>query len=174
MIANLEEHINSNYKNLYYFALSLTKNEADACDLTQHAFLKLAKNVNKIRDDKKVKSWLFSTLYRDFIDGKRRSRFQADQPFEEAAGNMHSESPPSDNRLDSQAVLKILIKLDDDLRIPLTLFYLEDYSYKEIAKLLKIPMGTVMSRLHRGKELLYQTLIQLDNPNRPISGVSQI
>ena len=52
------------------------------------------------------------------------------------------------------------MKLDDPLRLPLTLFYLEDYSYRKISEILLIPIGTVMSRLHRGKEVLYEQLTQ--------------
>lgn len=157
MESDFEYHVNANYQNLYYFALSLAKNEADAADYTQQAYLKLAKNWKKITDKTKIKSWLFSTLYREYLDRKRRGKFEADISFDIITETMEYESPES-NDLDHAVVIEELMKLDDSLQLPLTLFYLEDYSYRQISEILLIPIGTVMSRLHRGKRILYQQL----------------
>lgn len=158
MTDDLEELVSAHYKNLYYFALSLCRNEADASDLTQQTFFKLTKHHAKIRNAAKVKGWLFSTLYRDFVDRQRRQKFQSDTPVENYASEIAHESTKAVDRLDGQVVMNAMMALDDALRQPLTLFYLEDYSYREIADILGIPMGTVMSRLHRGKEILHRTL----------------
>ncbi|WOO43048.1 RNA polymerase sigma factor [Rubellicoccus peritrichatus] len=160
MMPNFDVHVGDHYRNLYYFALSLSRNEADAADLTQHAYLKLAKHWVKIKNPSKVKSWLFSTLYRDFIDRKRKRKFESDVQIETISREISFESTEAADKHDSEIAVQALIDLQDEYRIPLTLFYLEDYSYKEIAKVLDIPIGTVMSRLHRGKELLYDKLMK--------------
>ncbi|MEO0509525.1 MAG: RNA polymerase sigma factor [Verrucomicrobiota bacterium] len=157
MESDFEQHVNANYQNLYYFALSLAKNEADAADFTQQAYLKLAKNWNKIADKSKIKSWLFSTLYREFVDRRRRGKFQANVNFEVISETIEDEMPDP-NHLDHEVVIKELMNLDESLQVPLTLFYLEDYSYREISEILMIPVGTVMSRLHRAKKTLYERL----------------
>lgn len=165
MESNFENSVNAHYKNLYYFALSLTKNEADAADFTQQAYLKLANNWKTISDKAKVKSWLFSTLYREFLDRKRRGKFEADVDFEVVAEVMEDEAPRM-SHLDHKVVLQELMKLDESLQLPLTLFYLEDYSYRQIAEILLIPVGTVMSRLHRGKKVLYNQLTTVPKENK--------
>ena len=120
--AIVEQH----YQKLYYFAYSLAKQESDAWDLTQSAYLKLAKNAAKIKEPSKVKSWLFSTVYREFLDKKRRSLRFPECELE----NIHEAKVPNNHsaqaNLDYDTVMSFLMKLDDSLRIPLTLFYIEN------------------------------------------------
>lgn len=151
--------VDQHYKNLYYFALNLTKNGADAEDLVQQAFLKLAKSYSKIRDISKVKSWLFSTLYRQFIDQKRKVNRYPEIQYEESGADSMVAEPASIGRgVDCESVVSALKHLKESLRVPLTLFYFEHYSYQEIAETLDLPMGTVMSRLYRAKAELYKQL----------------
>ncbi|ADE55349.1 RNA polymerase sigma factor [Coraliomargarita akajimensis] len=153
------EQVTLYYKSLYYFALSLCKNEADAADHTQQSFLKLAKNWSSLRDKSKAKSWLYSTLYRDFLDRKRRTGTKQTVPLETLEHVAAHESTTKHDRIDAQSALSALKQLEDNLRIPLTLFYLRECSYREISEILEIPIGTVMSRLHRGKKELYDLLV---------------
>lgn len=147
------------YKNLYYFALNLTRNGADAEDLVQQAFLKLAKGYSKVRDIGKVKSWLFSTLYRQFIDQRRKiNRYPEIQYEETSVETLAIEPTGIGEGLDCGGVLAALKSLKESLRLPLTLFYFEHYSYREIAEAMELPLGTVMSRLYRGKAELYNQL----------------
>jgi RNA polymerase sigma-70 factor (ECF subfamily) len=99
---------------------------------------------------------LFSVLHRKFLDRHRRARRFPEEEFTEVV----DESParPAGTGLDGAAVLRALGVLDEAFRAPLTLFYLEDLSYKEIAEVLDVPVGTVMSRLSRGKERLRELL----------------
>jgi RNA polymerase sigma-70 factor (ECF subfamily) len=69
---NFEEIVDRFYPMLYRFALTLSRNEADACDLTQETFAVWAEKGHLLRDESKVKSWLFTTLYREFISQRRR------------------------------------------------------------------------------------------------------
>lgn len=164
MDQKFEDQVNTHYKRLYYFALSLTKSEADAADYTQQTYLKLANNWKKIRDQTKIKSWLFSTLYRDFLDKQKRNKFKAEISFDVATAQLFDESNQHSS-IDREVLLNALMSLEDTLRLPLTLYYLEDYSYREIAEILLIPIGTVMSRIHRAKSVLYELLTD----TKPIS-----
>src|SRR5438552_11045264 len=150
--------VDRQYAPLFRFALSLSKSEADAADLTQQTFFLWASKGHQLRDCSKVKSWLFTTLYRAFL-GRRRH----DIRFPEIELNEVREEEmsilPNVNTLDSAAVLQALREVQEPFRTPLTLFYLEQFSYQEIADVLEVPIGTVMSRLSRGKALLRQRLL---------------
>ena len=151
--------VDAYYAPLYRFALSLARNSADACDLTQQTFYVWATKGDSLRDRSKVKTWLFTTLYREFLRSRRRgARLTALDDLPPGA-----EDPPADEidlslNLDAQLVIDGLQAVDEVFRVPLTLFYLEDLSYLEIAELLEVPLGTVMSRLSRGKSQLRTTL----------------
>lgn len=164
-----EHLVQEHYQPLYRFALSLAQREADAADLTQQTFLRWATRGFQLRDRTKAKTWLFTTLYREFLSGGRRgSRF----PHIEL-GDAEAELPAVQERtvdeLDGQSALDALNELDETYRAPLTLFYLQQHSYQEIADILEVPIGTVMSRLSRGKAQLRQ---KLSTP-KPESGAAQ-
>jgi RNA polymerase sigma factor (sigma-70 family) len=146
------------YSTLYQFAFSLARNEDDACDLTQQTFYAWARKGHQLRDRSKVKTWLFTTLYREFLEKKRRQiRF----PHYELSGvdlDLPNIPPATVNELDSSTVLHSLAQLEDTFQAPLALFYLEEHSYKEIADILGIPLGTVKSRISRGIAQLQQML----------------
>ena len=153
--------VDANYTSLYRFALSLAKNQADASDLTQQTFFIWATKGQALRDVTKAKSWLFTTLYREFLRGRRRDgRMTAleDLPSDEA----DPPAPPVDlvTALDADTVVAALREVDEVFRAPLTLFYLEELAYQEIATALEIPIGTVMSRLSRGKGQLRAVLAE--------------
>jgi len=152
--------VDDHYANLYRFALQLARNPTDAEDLTQQAYLKLARNQAKIKDMGKVKSWLYSTLYRQFIDQYRRQSRYTDAPAEEQETPELNPRQQMAKKADAERVHAALAQLDESVRAPLTLFYLEDFSYREIAAALSIPVGTVMSRLSRGKTRLAQLLTE--------------
>lgn len=139
------------YDPLYRFALSLCKDPDDALDLTQSAFYKLSSKGDTLKDKSKVKSWLFSVLHREFIDQYRRRRRYPTTTLEYIPEPSTESKGQSTNLLDAKAVVVILHQMDEIFRAPLTLFYLEQFSYKEISDVLDIPIGTVMSRLRRGK-----------------------
>jgi RNA polymerase sigma-70 factor (ECF subfamily) len=151
--------VDTHYASLYRFALSLTKSQSDACDLTQQTFFIWARKGGQLRDENKAKSWLFTTLYREFLRGRRRAEHMTaldDLPPADA-------DPPAPevdvvSSMDASLVVEALHEVDEVYRVPITLFYLEDLSYREIADALEVPIGTVMSRLSRGKAQLRAAL----------------
>lgn len=155
------ETIVSDYQQpLFRFAYSLARNSDQAHDLVQQAFYIYAKKGGSLRDPSKVKSWLFTTLYREFLRNKReRTRIDSREPeqLESIAG--HSE-PDVSQSIDGKLAVDALQEVDPLYRAPLALFYLNDLSYKEIADSLGIPIGTVMSRLSRGKSRLREVFQQ--------------
>jgi RNA polymerase sigma-70 factor (ECF subfamily) len=157
---DFEQIVDAHYAALYRFALSLARSEPAAADLTQQTFYLWASRGHQLRDSAKVKSWLFTTLYREFLSLHRReTRFpQADLDGETA--DLPAEATSIADSIDGAAVVAALQQIDEVYRAPLTLFYLEEFSYREIAAVLGIPAGTVMSRLSRGKALLRKLLIQ--------------
>lgn len=144
------------YQDLYRFAFSLAKRAEDASDLVQQAFTTWAKKGHQLLDRTKVKSWLFTTLHRDFIHLHRRAvrapLLMADE--ETNLEEMISVTPEIDRLIDGQAALRALQTLEEPFGEPMRLFYLSDLNYREIAEVLQVPIGTVMSRLSRGKALL--------------------
>jgi RNA polymerase sigma-70 factor, ECF subfamily len=138
------------YEPLYRFAYSLTRSEADACDLTQHAFLVLAQKGDQIRDPAKVRTWLFTTLHRKFLERCRHETRFRHQEIDSVSEELPVLTPPHGEQMDAEEVVAALLQLDEIFRAPVALFYLEDHSYPEIAGILEIPLGTVKSRIARG------------------------
>ncbi len=157
--AEFERIVNDFYQDLYRFAYSLAKNQADATDLTQQTFYRFATKGDTIRDKSKTKSWLFRTLKNDFLSQARRSQKFQHIPLEDAGPELPDEQSEDPSRsVDSHLVVEALQKVDETYRIALSLFYMKGLSYKEIAHTLEIPIGTVMSRLSRGKAQLKSAL----------------
>jgi RNA polymerase sigma-70 factor (ECF subfamily) len=147
--------VDAHYAPLYRFALSLAKNQADAGDLVQQTFFIWATKGHSLRDAGKAKSWLFTTLYREFLRGRRRdARVTSVEDLPPGEADLPAEEIDRVRRMDGALVLEALQEVDEVFRAPLTLFYLEDLSYVEIAEALEVPVGTVMSRLSRGKAQL--------------------
>jgi RNA polymerase sigma-70 factor, ECF subfamily len=150
------------YESLYQFAFSLTREEAGACDLTQQTFYVWATKGHQLRDPSKVKTWLFTTLHRQFLESRRKQARFPHQDLEQADDELPVISPETTSRLDSARVLQALSQLDDLFQAPVALFYLEDCAYKEIAEILAIPVGTVKSRISRGIAQLHKLLADPD------------
>ncbi len=158
MAIDPEELVGNYYAPLYRFGLSLSRNEADAGDLVQQTFYTWARKGHQLRDTSKAKTWLFTTLYRDFLAKKRHAdRFVQTEDSSDFVEPMHI-APSVIDALDAAIVQKALHALDDRYRAPVTLFYMQQHSYREIAEILSVPIGTVMSRISRGKAELRRQL----------------
>jgi RNA polymerase sigma-70 factor (ECF subfamily) len=152
-----ETIVNEHYEALYRFALSLARDESDAQDLTQQTFYVWATKGHQLQDRSKVKTWLFTTLYRAFLVARRRQARHPHCELAEASDDLPTVSLEFD-RLDSAQVRSALARVDEVYQPAVALFYLDDRSYKEIAAILKVPIGTVKSRIARGLAQLRQLL----------------
>ncbi len=156
---SFESVVEEFYMPLYRFALSLSRNPSDAGDLTQQTFYIWARKGHQLRDSSKTKTWLFTTLYREFLAQKRRAdRFTETDDETKFVEPLHVPATVVDT-LDGAIVQEALHALPDSYRAPVTLFYMQQHSYREIAEILGIPIGTVMSRISRGKAELRKTLL---------------
>jgi len=153
-----EELVNQYYQALYRFGLSLAKNPDRAADLVQQTFVIWAQKGHQLEDRSKAKTWLFTTLYREFLGIARRSQRNPETEFTEAEHELPYLEVDSGRRMDGQRAVVLLGELEEIFRAPLTLFYLQQHSYKEIAEILDVPIGTVMSRISRGKDQLRQKM----------------
>jgi RNA polymerase sigma factor (sigma-70 family) len=146
------------YDSLYQFAFGLTRSESDAADLVQQTFLILIQRLDQIRDFSKIKCWLFTTLRRNFFIKIRRHRKHPEVEFLPDVHDFPAGDPEAWTSLDAQKIREALLQVDEAYRVALKLFYLSNFSYREIGETLEIPIGTVMSRLSRGKEQLKSIL----------------
>jgi len=152
---DFEQLVEVFYMPLYRFALSLSREPCDAADLTQQTFLLWASKGHQLREQSKVKTWLFTTLYREFLRGERKRGRECRS--EEQVPDLQC-LPVAASNLDGDVVVRALLDLEEIYRAPLSLFYLQEHSYNEIAEILQIPPGTVMSRISRGKAQLRKQL----------------
>ena len=154
---DFEQLVEVFYMPLYRFALSLSREPCDAADLTQQTFLLWAAKGHQLREQSKVKTWLFTSLYREFLRAERKRRRDLEFDCDTQLSDVQI-LPVAANHLDCDAVIRALLDLEEIYRAPLSLFYLQEHSYKEIAETLALPVGTVMSRISRGKARLRQQL----------------
>jgi RNA polymerase sigma-70 factor (ECF subfamily) len=154
-MSEFAELVDTYYQALYRFGYSLTRSPDHAADLVQETFCIWAEKNAQLRDRSKAKTWLFTTLHREFLGQRRKSARYSDEPLDEKfAAETHDSSEDAERQMDGQRAMNLLSEMEEMFRAPLALFYLQQHSYKEIAEILDVPIGTVMSRLSRGKEML--------------------
>ncbi len=151
----VERLVNAHYEKLYRFALSLARNEAEAADLTQQTYFILAAKGGQLRDLAKAKSWLFTTLYREFLKLRRHTNRHTDIESDEFRdAEFFTVDANAASRANASLVMNALGRIREVFRVPVALYYIDDLNYREIAEVLDVPIGTVMSRLSRGREEL--------------------
>lgn len=149
-----EELVNQHYQALYRFGFSLARDPDRAADLVQQTFVIWAQKGHQLEERSKAKTWLFTTLYREYLGSVRRARRYPETEISEVEDELPCHEQDSGRKLDARRAVVLLTCLDETFRAPLTLFYLQQHSYKEIAEILDVPIGTVMSRISRGKDQL--------------------
>ena len=155
---------------LYRSALYLVKNENNADDLVQETYLKAFKSLQNGEIINNERAWLFKILMNTFINQYRKSKtepslvdFDSVESFHESIKEEVLTSPIAENEtefdewLDSD-IKKALEELPDDFRLVILLSTVESFSYKEISKMINCPIGTVMSRIYRGRKMLKEKL----------------
>lgn len=160
-----QDVVDRHYEDLYRFAMSLARKPGDAWDLVQQTFETFARKGDQIRDPGKTKQWLFTTLYRQFTSAYRRDRMIVPLDDGESAAPPVTVDSEAETKLTHAEIRQALGELDERHRVVLTLHYLDDLSYREIAAALDIPIGTVMSRLSRGKANLRERIEKLFAPS---------
>lgn len=157
---NLEGLVDQHYAALHRFGLSLCGHESEACDLVQETFYLLATKGHQVSDLSKVKSWLFTTLYRLFTNSRRRLVRFPQHELSEVETELPDVPPQPPSHVDWETLADCLARMDETFRAPVALFYLEDYSYGDIAEILHVPLGTVKSRIARGIASLQTMMVE--------------
>jgi RNA polymerase sigma-70 factor (ECF subfamily) len=144
------------YDRLYRYAYRLSGSHCEAEDLTQQTFLAAQSCLEQLRDATRVRGWLFTILRNFYLKSLR------DQPEQGVASLDVSaepaDAPAEDVLVDSAELQTALQELPEEYRTPIVLFYFQEFSYKDIADQMGVPIGTVMSRLSRGKTWLRRRL----------------
>ncbi len=138
----------------------LVRDRETAEDLTQETFFEALKSFHRYTPDTNCRAWLVTILYH--LNSKRRhksGRMQIVEDAEEQIAQTVAFVPPIPARLTDEEILMALEKIPRAFREVVVLSDVEEFSYKEIADFTGVPIGTVMSRLHRGRRLLRQELI---------------
>ncbi len=160
---------------LYAAALRMTRNQSDAEDLVQETFLRGFRSFHTYTEGTNLRAWLFRILTNLFINSyraKQRRPIETDLAdvedlylyrrlgsFEAAAASLSAEDQFMDLFSDTE-VKTALEDLPENFRLPVLLADVEGFAYKEIAEMLDIPVGTVMSRLHRGRKAMQRALYE--------------
>src|SRR5262249_27677217 len=145
--------VEDHYESLYRYAFRLSGSAADAEDLTQDAFCKAQAEMGQLRDPARVKSWLFSILrngYLHRVRAEKQHRLVSLESVGDLPEPLHAPLPD----VGPEQLQQALDELPEVFRTPVILYYFEDFSYRDIAEQMDLPMGTVMSRLARAKSHL--------------------
>jgi len=156
-----QQLVNDHYGALYRYAYRLSGSASDAEDLTQEAFCQAQRKWLQLREPARVKSWLFSILRNAYLHrmrAERRQRLVHLPDLDDVSEPLPEPLPP----VDPEQLQGALDELPEDFRTPVILFYFEDFTYRDIAEQMDLPLGTVMSRLARAKAHLRKRLLQSD------------
>jgi RNA polymerase sigma-70 factor (ECF subfamily) len=156
---DVEKLVNEHYAFLYRYAYRLSGTAADAEDLTQEAFCTAQLKLNQLRDPSRAKSWLFSIVRNAYL---HRIRSDKQQHFVslEFLGDVPEPPPDPLPPVEPERLQAVLNEMPEAFRTPIILYYFEDFSYRDIAEQMDLPLGTVMSRLARAKAHLRSRLLQ--------------
>jgi len=170
---------------LYSAALRMTRNPADAEDIVQETFLKAYRGYGTFKEGTNLKAWLYRILTNTYINryrklqrrpsevelGELQDLYLFKRLGEESGAERSTEDSVLETMVDAD-IKEALETLPEKFRMPVLLADVEEFSYKEIAEILDVPIGTVMSRLHRGRKALQKKLWSLAE-QRGLTGPGQ-
>jgi RNA polymerase sigma-70 factor (ECF subfamily) len=162
---DIDEQLRELLPRLRRFAHWLTRESSSADDLVQSTLERALSRWESRRDEDALRAWLFSIAYRQFLDGKRRARRHAGM-LELLHRQARDEQPSMEREVAAQATVLALERLPEEQRHLLLWVSVEGLSYREVAALLGVPIGTVMSRLSRARSAL-RRLDEGETPNHP-------
>ena len=148
-----ESFVLAHYASLYRFMRQLTGHREDAEDLTQQAFIKAKQQIASYSGKASLRTWLYRVAFHEYTHWKRRRR--RTQSLESAPPLVE---PAYEACLEAEALLNALRRLPDPLQEAFLLFEVQDLTLEETAKVLRVPKGTVKSRLHNARRKLHQML----------------
>ena len=154
---------------LYNVAFKYAGNRYDAEDLVQETLYTGYHKFHQLRDSRKFKSWMFTILRNHFLKWQRKKVPVQTDEFEDGIDYMSQLESVSlrqdvasvyETKAEADTIQSILDKLPEKYKAVLILYYMEDSSYQEIAEMLGVPIGTVMSRLSRAKQMMKKALLR--------------
>jgi RNA polymerase sigma-70 factor (ECF subfamily) len=164
----VQQLVDAHYQPLFRYAFRLSGSPADAEDLTQEAFCKAQLRLHQLRDPTRAKPWLFSILRNAYLHRLRAGAHHREVPLD-AIGDLAGPAPEPPPDVEPAQLQAALNDLPEAFRTPVILFYFEDFSYRDIAEQLDLPIGTVMSRLARAKAHL-RARLQSRHPSPGFGG----
>lgn len=164
--------ISAHYESLYRYAYRLSGSAADAEDLTQETFGKALARMGQLRESDRAKAWLFRILRNQYLHRVRDQKRHRVVPLD-AVGDLpgRTEAVPE---IDGARLQAALNELDEAFRTPVILFYFEEFSYRDIAEHMELPIGTVMSRLARAKAHLRAALAPREDEEAGTPGAKKV
>jgi len=153
------------FPDLYRSARLLARDSGEAEDLVQEVYLEAWKSFHRYEAGTNCRAWLFKILFHHLHHFRRRwAKGAKIEPFETPAGQDSLVAPlPVPQEIRDEEILEALAQVPIEFREVVLLADVEEFSYKEIAATMKLPLGTVMSRLSRGRKLLRQSLAGVAN-----------
>src|SRR4051794_6545722 len=155
---NVEKLVADHYAALYRYAYRLSGTAADAEDLTQEAYCRAQVSLSQLRDVRRARPWLFSILRNAYLHRVRAERQLRCVTLDDVP-EVPERLPEPLPEVEPEKLQQALDELSEVFRTPIILYYFEDFSYRDIAEQMDLPLGTVMSRLARAKAYLRGRLL---------------
>ena len=150
------------FNTIYNSAYRMTGNKADAEDLVQDVFLSAYKSFHQFESGTNCRAWLFKILKNTFINKIKKAGRETKQVYELRNSGVRefNSSTPVDKGLD-ETIQNALNRLPEEFRVAIVLCDVEGFSYQEISEIMECPVGTVRSRISRGRQLLAEDLVNI-------------
>jgi RNA polymerase sigma-70 factor (ECF subfamily) len=157
----IEDLVTHHYQSVYRFAFRLSGSAAEAEDLTQETFCQAQLKLGQLRDASAARGWLFSIVRNGYLH-RLRSRKSANTISLDDTAEPIDRWDADPLVIEPEKLQEALNELPEPFRTPLVLYFFEEFSYRQIAEQMGVPLGTVMSRLARAKAFLRDRLLRVE------------